>query len=273
MDLPQTLHYAVETAKAAGALLREGVRQQKHVQRKSSAVDLITEYDERAESLIVERLRAAFPGHRLVTEEGTSDNSGLVDVTELTWYVDPLDGTNNFVHGFPFFAVSLALYEGERPLLGIIYDPLRNECFRATRGGGAYLDTGGGPLLRLGVSQETRLLDSLLATGFPYDRHTNDTNLAEAAAFLKRSGGVRRAGAAALDLAYVAAGRLDGYWEFRLHSWDVAAGALLVTEAGGQVTNMSGQPLTLTHEVSLIASNGRIHPAILDVIEEVAGSR
>lgn len=273
MDLPQTLLYAVETAKAAGALLREGVRQKKQVERKSSAVDLITEYDKRAESLIVERLRAAFPSHHLVTEEGTPNSSNPTDGTEPTWYVDPLDGTNNFVHSFPFFAVSLALYAEGRPLLGVIYDPLRNECFRATRGSGAYLDTGGGPLLRLGVSQETRLLDSLLATGFPYDRHTNDTNLAEAAAFLKRSGGVRRAGAAALDLAYVAAGRLDGYWEYRLHSWDVAAGVLLVAEAGGWVTDISGRPLQLTPEVSLVASNGRIHAAMLDVLVEVAGGK
>lgn len=251
-------------AREAGALLREGLGRGTAVTYKSSDVDLVTEYDTAAEALITTQLKAAFPGHRLVAEE-SGHHQG--DGRDYVWYIDPLDGTNNFAHGLPHFAVSLALYAGQRPLLGVVYDPMRDECFSAVSGGGAQLVSGGAER-PLRVSQAEDLLHSLLATGYPYDRHRSEQdNLAQAAAFLKAGQGLRRAGAAALDLAYVAAGRLDGYWEFKLKSWDVAAGLLLVQEAGGHVSTIDGRPLSLEPMLSLVASNGRIHPAMITVLE------
>ena len=269
MDLSFALQVAVDAADEAGALLRRGIDERKVVSRKSTAVDLLTEHDQAAEALITTRILAAFPDHRLVAEEGREqpgDGAG-----GYTWYVDPLDGTNNFTHGFPVFAVSIALFQAGRPLLGVVYDPMRDECFSAVNGQGATLRSRDGqrPIL---VSQETVLLDSLLATGFPYDRHQADeNNIAQLAAFLKTARGIRRAGAAALDMAYVAAGRLDGYWEYKLSSWDIAAGICLVQEAGGKVTGVDGAPLQLAPRVSLIASNGHIHEAMGSVLRGVNG--
>jgi myo-inositol-1(or 4)-monophosphatase len=270
MDMKYVLDVAEEAAKEAGALLKEGLREQKTVDHKSSAVDLVTQYDQAAETVILERLRRHFPDHLFVAEEG--GESGRVlngEEQPFTWYIDPLDGTNNFAHGLPVFAVSLALYEGGRPLVGVIYDPVREECFSAVSGQGATLTTPEATV-PLKVSVTDSLLGSLLATGFPYDRHTSpQDNVAQLAAFLKRAQGVRRMGAAALDMAYVAAGRRDGYWEFKLNSWDVAAGLLLIEEAGGRVTGMDGRTADLVGKVNLAASNGRIHEAMLAVLAEV----
>jgi myo-inositol-1(or 4)-monophosphatase len=270
MNLKNVLNVAVETAEAAGALLREGVREQKSILHKSSSVDLVTQYDEAAEALILERLRGQYPDHGFVAEEsGVSGQSENGRKSRYTWYIDPLDGTNNFAHGFPVFCVSLALYEGDRPLVGVVYDPLRDECFSAVTGQGAFLTTPEGAI-RLEVSATETLLGSLLATGFPYDRHTSELdNITQLSAFLKRAQGVRRPGAAALDLAYVAAGRLDGYWEYKLNSWDIAAGILLVEEAGGKVTGVDGRSPMLAGKIALIASNGLIHGAMMAVLEEV----
>lgn len=264
MDLQHALMITVQIAREAGDLLRQGYEEEKRIERKSSAVDWVTQYDTAAEALIIKRLQTAFPDHHIIAEEsGHNGNPGA-----YTWYIDPLDGTNNFAHGFPVFCVSLALYAAGQPLLGVIYDPLRDECFTAVRGGGAFLQRGERQT-RLQVSQTTALVDALLATGFPYDRHTAEVveNLAEVGAFLQRVQGVRRAGAAALDLAYVAAGRLDGYWEYKLHSWDVAAGVLLVQEAGGQVTLLDGTPFAIAPQLSLTVSNGRLHPLMRDVLQ------
>ncbi len=270
MDLLHAHRVAVAAADEAGALLRRGINERKVVSRKSTAVDLLTEHDQAAEALISGRLREAFPDHQLVTEEGQPDPANVA-AEGFVWYVDPLDGTNNFAHGFPVFAVSIALYKDGRPLVAVVYDPMRDESFSAISGRGATLrSTSGRQPIR--VSQETILLDSLLATGFPYDRHKNDEdNIAQLAAFLKSARGIRRAGAAALDLAYVAAGRLDGYWEFKLSSWDVAAGACLVQEAGGLITGIDGDPWQIKPEVSLIASNGHIHQAMQSVLRGVNG--
>lgn len=270
MDLPNALNVALDAAYAAGDLLRRGLNEHKTVTHKSSAVDLLTEYDKAAEALIIERLRSAFGHHQLIAEEGGGVDDVIEDASDgYVWYIDPLDGTNNFAHGYPVFAVSLALYERDRPLVGVVFDPMRNECFTAVSGEGAHLRTGHSNGA-ISVSQNNELLQSLLATGFPYDRHQSDEdNIAETGAFLKRSRGIRRAGAAALDLAYVAAGRLDGYWEFKLNSWDLAAGALLVQEAGGRLTDMDGAALKLSPNTSLVASNGLIHPAMLDVLASV----
>lgn len=267
MDRQYACDIATNIAHEAGRLLRQGASQQKAISRKSSAIDLVTQYDQAAEALISDQLRHLFPDHHLVAEEGSRNHQAT---SAYTWYVDPLDGTNNFAHGFPVFAVSMALYQASEPLVGVIYDPLRDECFRAVAGAGAYLETAG-EVKRLQVSAAAALVDSLLATGFPYDRHHNQQdNLPQFAAFLKTAQGIRRPGSAALDLAYVAAGRLDGYWEYRLNSWDVAAGRLLVQEAGGQVSAIDGRPFQLTEKVSLVASNGRIHDEMLRILDSVA---
>ena len=270
-DAEMNLNTALAIAAEAGELLRQGYGAVRQRATKSSAVDLVTEYDHQAEALIMGRLRAAFPHHLVLGEEGTHDEAAIAGGGHTpTWIVDPIDGTNNFSHAFPVFAVSLALWQGNQPLVGVLTDPLRGETFYAIHDQGAWLASGKKAPRRLQTSAATTLVESLLATGFPYDRHTsNHDNLAEFGAFLKQAQGVRRCGAAALDLAYVAAGRLDGYWEYKLSSWDVAAGVMLVQEAGGTVTMMDGRPFRLAPHVDLIASNGRIHQAMRGVIDSV----
>lgn len=265
MDISDTLDTAISVAREAGALLTDGFGRAKEIERKSSAVDYVTQYDRASETLIVSRLRDAFPDHGLVGEEGTEQaGQGLV------WYIDPLDGTSNYAHGFPVYCVSMALYDGDRPLLGVIYNPNLAECFTAVTGRGAHIITPTGTQL-LRVSGETELESSLLATGFPYDVHTSPLdNAAFVARFIKRAFGLRRAGSAALDMAYVAAGRLDGYWEFKLSAWDVAAGILMVQEAGGIVTAIDGKPLRFGRKMDLLASNGNIHDQMATIINEVA---
>ncbi len=270
MDTIETKTIAITIAREAGALLREGFRQAKDINAKSSAIDLVTQYDTEAETLIVGRLRQAFPQDAIVGEEGGSQNYRDNGDSRL-WLVDPLDGTINFAHGYPAFAVSLALYDGEKPLVGVVYDPLRDECFHGASGHGAFLSTGDNEE-RLQVSTNGELVHSLLATGFPYDRHhSRRDNVPEFTAFLKRAQGIRRGGAAALDVAYVAAGRMDGYWEYKLGSWDVAAAALLVQEAGGRLSAMDGSPFRLqpTQPNELIASNGRIHDDMLGLLKGI----
>lgn len=259
---------AIDISRETGGLLRDAMRQTKAVETKSSPIDIVTPYDKEAEALIIERLRTAFPDHRYVAEEGEYEK-GMED--DFVWYIDPIDGTNNFAHAIPFFAISLALYRGREPLFGLVHDPVRGEIFHAIAGRGAYVSTQNHGRQRLMVSRTERLVECLLASGFPYDRHTSPrNNVAQFAAFLKRAQGLRRMGAAALDLAYVAAGRLDGYWEYKLSSWDVAAGVLLVAEAGGAVTNIGGGPFQLTEAPELVASNGSIHRQMLDILAEVA---
>lgn len=270
MNLLHAQEVAIAAAREAGALLRQGVEEHKVVSRKSSDVDLLTEYDQAAESIILERLRQAFPDHRFITEESVTDDEHNDD-SPFTWYIDPLDGTNNFAHGYPVFSTSIALYENGQPAMGIVYDPMREECFQSAAGHGAFLFSANGNK-PLRVSQTRELLDSLLATGFPYDRHTsNDDNLAQHGTFLKRALGVRRSGSAALDLSYVAAGRLDGFWEYRLSSWDIAAGVCLIQEAGGTVSDIAGDPLQISPRISLIASNGWIHSAMISILAKYTG--
>ena len=274
MNLTEIEKTALAIARETGELLRYGFRQAKQIEFKSSAIDLVTEYDGEAEALITRKLSRAFPTHRIFAEESASNGQSAMDEaaaasagSDHTWYIDPIDGTGNFAHGFPHFVTSLALYRDTHPLVGVVYDPLRDEYFHATSDGGARLTTGDGPPQPLAVSEAGQLVHSLLVTGFPYDRHDTDLdNLAQFAAFLKQARGLRRTGAAALDLAYIAAGRLDGYWEYKLNSWDVAAGVLLVAEAGGRVTAIDGSPFTLARKVDLIATNGHIHQAMTGVL-------
>ncbi|HVQ78163.1 MAG TPA: inositol monophosphatase family protein [Candidatus Binatia bacterium] len=252
---------AVEAARRAGAYLsahRDAVRT---VDRKTSAINLVTEIDRGAEALIVDVLRGRFPDHAILAEEG--GESGAAAAAHR-WLVDPLDGTTNFVHGLPIYAVSIGLCEGGRPALGVVYDPTRDECFVAERGRGATVN--GRPLV---VSARRPLDESLLATGFPYNiRDTADGNLAEYAAFARRCRVVRVVGSAALCLAWVAAGRLDGYWELRLGPWDVAAGIVLVEEAGGLVTGLDGGPVDLAAP-SVVAAGRAVHPEIVATLAEI----
>lgn len=270
MNLESMLNTTIDIAVAAGAILRDGFGHVAHVSEKSSAGDWVTEYDIAAETAILDGLTAAFPDHHIVSEESGTNHVG----SPFSWYIDPLDGTNNFAHGLPHFCTSLALYEGKAPLLAVIYDPLKDELFTAVAGEGAFLTRNGsrtnGRRTRLQVSQTARLDHSLIATGFPYDKHISpQDNTREAAAFLKRVQGLRRMGSAALDMAYVAAARFDGYWEFKLNSWDIAAGALLVTEAGGLITGMAGAPIAIAPKVHLVVSNGRLHADMLATLATV----
>jgi myo-inositol-1(or 4)-monophosphatase len=251
---------AVETARAAGRLLLAELRGPRSIRYKGAPTNLVTEMDARAEALILEQMAAAFPDDGVLAEEGgaRAGRSGR------RWIVDPLDGTTNYAHGLPIFGVSIALETAGRIVLGVVYDPNHDELFVAERGAGAWLGD-----VRLAVSATTVLDESLLATGSPYGiREIPDNNLAEYAAFSLRARGVRRMGSAVLYLAYVAAGRLDGYWELVLGPWDLAAGSLLVEEAGGRITDVRGGPIDLAAP-SVVASNGRIHDAMLGVLKDV----
>jgi myo-inositol-1(or 4)-monophosphatase len=251
---------AIDAARAAGHLLRDHFQKPRHIAYKGGPTDLVTEMDARAEALIVDRLQRAFPDDAVLAEErgAAAGRSGR------RWLIDPLDGTTNYAHGLPIFAVSIALEQEGRVAVGVAYDPSREELYMAERGAGATLN--GAPLA---VSATPTLDESLLVTGFPYDiREAPDTNLPEYAAFAVRSRAVRRLGSAVLDLAYVAAGRFDGYWELRLGPWDVAAGALLVQEASGRVTDLRGGPLDLDTP-QVVASNGLIHAELLGVLAQV----
>ncbi len=265
MNVSETLDFARQTVHGAGQLLCEHFHQHHTVGHKSSPIDLVTEADIASERFIVDAIHAHFPKHYILSEEGLGNltTEGLRGETAPFWMVDPLDGTVNYAHGYEVWGVSMALVQGERVMLGVTYDPLRDETFWAERGAGAFQDG-----RQLHVSGTSTLGDSLLATGFPYSRATEKrNNLAEFSAVMPRVQGVRRAGAAVLDLAHVADGRLDGYWELWLHPWDWATGWLLVEEAGGRVTGMNGEPWTLAMS-HMEATNGRIHEELLGVLRD-----
>lgn len=262
MNYDTILQTAVTVACEAGDLVRAAFPRTALTEVGfKGAVNPVTETDVAAENLIIARLRAAFPDHRFYAEESGGDEWRAAGAP--IWLIDPLDGTVNFSHGFPHVGISLALLVDGQPVVGVIRDPLRGETFAATAGGGASLN--GKPIHVSGVE---RLERAFLATGFPYDRRTApDNNTRRLDHFLRRSQGVRRAGAAVLDLSYVACGRLDGFWEIRLSPWDVAAGVLLVREAGGRATDDRGGPDCLSGAF-IVASNGRIHEEMLRVIRE-----
>ena len=259
--MSEFLPIAESIAREAGALLRDYYHRGVSAEYKGD-VDIVTVADRASEKLIVSRLRETLPTHGVYGEEGT--RSGLD--AEYRWYVDPLDGTTNFAHGFPVFAVVLGCERrtpGLKPdedgemVAGVIYDPLRDEMFTASRGEGAKLAQGTGPAQPIHVSSAKLLQESLIATGFPSQKRHESPNVHFYQEFTLRSHGVRRAGAAAIDLAYVACGRLDGYWEFQLNPWDTSAGYLLVEEAGGTVTHFDGNKFTLDSR-EILATNGHI---------------
>ncbi len=252
------LESAIEIARSAGAIVRQGWGRPGRIEYKGD-VNPVTEYDRRAEAIIAAALRKQFPTHYILAEE--QGESGPGD-SPYTWLIDPLDGTVNFGHGFPAFAVSIGLMHRAEGLVGVIFDPTRDELFSAAAGMGAHLNSA-----PIQVSDITRIDRALVATGFAYDRHTaTDNNVDNLARFLRRCQGIRRAGSAALDLAYVACGRLDGHWEMGLHPWDVGAGTVIVREAGGRVTDFCGKDDDHRSGRRIVASNGRIHQEMLDVL-------
>jgi len=252
------LNTAVEIARESGALLAKLFTQPMEITYKRRS-DLVTAADRRSEALIVERLRRHFPEHGIVAEEG----GGHSAPSEYCWYVDPLDGTTNFAHGFPMFCVTLGLARNGEVIAGVVYDPTRDDLYTAERGGGAYLNG-----RRLQVSHTEKLSEGLVATGFPPFATNHDLNIKFYFRFTELSHGIRRCGSAALDLCSVAAGRFDGFWELKLNPWDKAAGSLLVTEAGGRMSDIQGRPFDLLGD-DVFASNGLIHDQMLEVFAEI----
>ena len=256
--MPTFVEIAAGIAREAGACVNEFARRRIGFELKG-AYDLVTEADRSSEKLIVERLRQHFPTHAIVAEEG----GGNIGSSEYRWYVDPLDGTTNFAHGFPVYNVTLALERAGELIAGVIYDPTRDEMFQAELGSGAFLNRE-----RIAVSRAARIEDSLSATGFPSRKRHQNVNVHFYYQLAMLSHGVRRAGAAAIDLAYVACGRLDMFWEFNLNPWDVAAGVLLVREAGGMCTDMRGAPLDLRGP-HILADNAALHEEVLELFGEI----
>ena len=253
------LALASRVARAAGAIQRERYETDLSMRSKSAAIDLVTEVDLACEKLIVDAIRAERPDDAILAEEGSGTER---PDAPCRWVIDPLDGTMNYAHGYPRFCVSIGVEVEGRTLAGVVYDPLLDELFAATRGGGATRN--GAPIQ---VSQEGRLGRALLATGFAYDVHeSEDDNLENFARFAKLARGLRRDGSAALDLCYVACGRFDAFWELKLHPWDVCAGNLIVEEAGGHTSDFRGGP-AVGDGRETVASNGAVHDAVLEVLQ------
>lgn len=253
------LDAAMETALEAGKILREEYALPPDIKYKGD-VDLVTQADKRSEQAIVARLAKYFPSHSISAEEG----AGQQRASEFHWHVDPLDGTTNFAHKYPCFSVSIALARNDTPLAGVVYNPIYDELFAAARGAGATLN--GKPI---SVSKIDSLSTSLLCTGFPVHKRRSHPNIHYYYDFTLRSHGVRRDGSAALDLACVACGRFDGFWEFGLNSWDTAAGVLLVEEAGGRTSDFHGKAYALGGPV-VLATNGLIHEEMRQVAMDIS---
>lgn len=257
-QITRRYNFAMDIARQAGELVRQGYGHVSAVSHKG-AIDLVTEYDLKSEQLILENIRRLFPDDGILAEE-----SGKAAIGEYQWFIDPLDGTTNFVHGLPVFSISIACAYHDQILVGIVYDPLRDELFHTHLGAGAFLNQ-----QPLHVSASTDLSQSFFATGFPYDIRTGvETNLEKFAYMCMHTQAVRQLGSAALDLAYVAAGRYEGYWEMKLWPWDWAAGMLLVHEAGGVVSRISGEDNIFDPPTSMLATNGHIHQQTIIALQQ-----
>ena len=259
----QLLSVAVDASKSAGRLLLDYARSGFRIEHKT-VIDLVTDADHAAEQCIIDHIRAHFPTHSTLAEERGID---APPTSRYQWIIDPLDGTTNFAHRFPVYAVSIGVELNGRGVVGVVYDPTRDELFTAEAGQGAYLN--GEPIT---VSSTNQLDCALMVTGFAYDiRDTADNNLNHFSRFALKAQGVRRTGSAALDLCYVAAGRFDGFWEVKLSPWDMAAGAFILRAAGGRVTDLRGREHSI-YQPEIVASNGRIHDEMLGVISESLSS-
>ena len=242
----------------AGAVLMEGYGSVRYIQQKG-VIDLVTEFDKRSEEVIISSIQQKFPDHAILAEESGQNKT----ISEYQWVIDPLDGTTNFAHGIPVFSVSIGLLRNNSPVLGVAYDPLRNEMFSAESGRGATLNN-----QPIHVSSQTDLGQAVISTGFPYDLRTNPrNNFAQFVQFQLRTQAVRHLGSAALDCAWTAMGRLYGYWEFGIKPWDIGAGALIVREAGGRVTSGDGDENFLSTD-SILVSNSLLHEQMLRVLSE-----
>lgn len=249
---------AIQAARKAGGILQKRLGRIQRIDYKG-AVNLVTEMDLRSETVIVSEIQKSYPDHGFLAEEKAQKRTG----SPFRWIIDPLDGTTNYAHGFPVYSVSIALEKEGEIIVGVVYDPARDELFAAEKGKGARLNG-----RRISVSSTSRLSRSLLATGFPYDlRESRVNNFDHFRNFALCTHAVRRCGSAALDLCYVAAGRFDGFWEMKLGPWDLAAGSLMVAEAGGRVTDFEGRPLGLDGR-RVLASNSRIHRAMLKILRK-----
>ncbi|UCE43153.1 MAG: inositol monophosphatase [Candidatus Aminicenantes bacterium] len=256
METEIYLEAAIEAAREAGHMLRENLDASREIIYKGE-VDLVTNFDNRSQQMIYDRLANNFPDHDFVAEEGLNHEKG----SAYRWIFDPLDGTTNYAHRFPFFSVSIALEFNGQIICGTVYDPIRDETFSGTRGNGAFLNG-----KRIKVSALDDLDKSLLATGFPYDlRESEENNIAHFNHFVTRAQAIRRCGSAALDLCYVACGRFDGFWELKLKPWDVAAASLIVQEAGGHLSDFKNNDFSIYSQETL-GTNGLIHHQMLDVL-------
>lgn len=258
------LQTAIDAAQKAGTILKEGFGTDYTISSKSQIHDLVTEYDHKSEAIIIETIRSSFPNHQILTEEsGHHASDG-----DITWIIDPLDGTVNFAHGIPIFCVSIAVKQGDAILYGVIYSPMTEEMFIAEKDQGATIN--GKPCK---VTQQSSLPSAFLVTGFPYSVKENPGNCIEHFSHIVEMGiPIRRLGSAALDLAYVAAGRFDGFWEVALQPWDMAAGALLVKEAGGIIMDYSGNDIDFTKQSSIIAGNFEIVHTLKQEIDIVTST-
>ena len=265
-DLAQACAVAQEIARDAGAILMQGWGTRPDIQFKSEDIDLVTEFDRRSEALVVSRLAAAFPGDTVVGEEGSSVGSARATGSGRVWYVDPLDGTTNFAHGFPLFSVSIGLAIDRRPAVGVVEAPAVGWSFSGVVGQGARLN---GKVVA--PSRVSTLKRALTVTGFPYHRSPAHSNLPEWAAMIGAAQGTRRLGSAALDLCFVACGWLDLYWERMLHPWDLVAGAAIVEAAGGRATEMDGTAFD-GETGRVLATNGLLHDEAIALLREVAAS-
>ena len=259
----------VQIAKEAGGIIRDGFGKNFSVEYKTNLSNLVTEIDKKSEKAIINFIRKEFPTHAVLAEESSEHKPSLASPqkgngSEYLWVIDPLDGTSNFAHGLPIFAVSIGVQKNGETICGVVYDVMRDELYSSEKGSGSFRNG-----QKLQVSANDDLRKSILVTGFPYDIQDNpDFAIERFAAFLKTSRAVRRLGSAAIDMCYVAAGVFDGFWEVYLHPWDICAGKLIIEEAGGVVTNFSGEKIDI-YSKQILASNGKVHSEMLRVLNSV----